>query len=167
MSLKISQILQENACVGVFKKKSLLKRDCNTGVFLRNLRKFYKHLLWRISANGCFLFFIVIFETHVSRACISEFGYVIIWCDGVSTCLIRRYLLLFRWLIQITQFYLQKKAHMGLVTPESDTAEITTMCLSNLSIFVIPIYKTAGECCTVIYLLYIWLRPIILLKKRL
>ena len=56
---------------------------------------------------------------------------------------------------------------MGLVTPESDTAEITTICLSNLSIFVRPIYKTAGECCNVIYLLYTWLRPIILLKKRL
>ena len=46
--------------------------------------------------------FNVIFETYVSlwlSAYISDSGYVIICCDGVSTCLVTGYLILLRWLI--------------------------------------------------------------------
>ena len=33
---------------------TLLKRDCNTGIFLWILRNFQEYLLWKTSANGCF-----------------------------------------------------------------------------------------------------------------
>ena len=36
-----------------------LKRDFNTGVLMRNLRNFSKHLFWRISAKDCFCSFFV------------------------------------------------------------------------------------------------------------
>ena len=60
--LKISQHSQENTCFGIsflikmqaFRAPALLKRDSNTGAFLRTLRNFYEHLFWRTSANGCF-----------------------------------------------------------------------------------------------------------------
>ena len=38
--LKISQISQENTCVGVWRPEALLRRDPNTGVFLWDLRNF-------------------------------------------------------------------------------------------------------------------------------
>ena len=33
---------------------ALLKKDSNAGFFLRNLRKFYKHLVLQNISNGCF-----------------------------------------------------------------------------------------------------------------
>ena len=41
-------------CCSLYNKVLLLKRDTNSGVFLWNLRNFYKHVFWTPSANGCF-----------------------------------------------------------------------------------------------------------------
>ena len=53
--LKISQYSQENTCVGVSFLIKLLKRDSNTGVFLRILRTFKEQLFYRtlpLAASG-------------------------------------------------------------------------------------------------------------------
>ena len=59
--LKISETSEENTCVGVsfliklqgFRPATFFKGDSNTGIFLRNLRNFQKHLFWRTSAQNC------------------------------------------------------------------------------------------------------------------
>ena len=49
---KISQISQENTCLGV-RPAALLKRDSNTIVFLWNLRNFQEHLFLQDISAGC------------------------------------------------------------------------------------------------------------------
>ena len=52
--LKVSQYSQENTCAGVsFQENCRSSGDRNTGVFLRILWNFYKHLFWKTSAKSC------------------------------------------------------------------------------------------------------------------
>ena len=49
----------KHCCWSLFLRKlqaTLLKRDSNAGVFLRNLRMFYKHLISQITSGGCLCF---------------------------------------------------------------------------------------------------------------
>ena len=43
---------------------TLLKRNSNTGTFLRNLQNFWEYLFWRTSANYCFYIFSIIFHHY-------------------------------------------------------------------------------------------------------
>ena len=68
LSLKILQYSQESC-----RPATLLKKDPKKAVFLWILQNFYEHLLWRISANGCFWFFITATEHRWAAASVLTF----------------------------------------------------------------------------------------------
>ena len=56
VSENLAKFMKKRLCRSLFliRSATLLKSDCSTGFFLWILPRFYEHLFWRISGNGCF-----------------------------------------------------------------------------------------------------------------